>query len=308
MTVEGVRIFGCPTCGFRVSEGDNACPRCGHEFSVSTKFECPFCGDLVDQGSKECPSCRVNYDEFRQRSEERGGDDAIDSLLIEIIELEAQSARTETKKFSCPGCSWMIDRGTERCPRCGRDFASEEEAFQCPICGSPVSAEAISCPECGSSFDLAEEVAGKEREPEQRGVSGAMAAADALERLAFRSAGEPVLESREKDEVDRAPLVRTPVDAPTPEKVEPARGRAEDQPKPEEAEPTLPEEPPPTVVTLKTPPKPETALKPEPVKVEETEEPPPEPEEATEQAKTAPAGGPKRTKQRKLKSKTPKGN
>src|SRR4030042_1024985 len=57
MSATSVRIFGCPTCGFRVDTNERSCPRCGNEFQDDTKFECPFCGDLVRSGLDECPVC-----------------------------------------------------------------------------------------------------------------------------------------------------------------------------------------------------------------------------------------------------------
>jgi RNA polymerase subunit RPABC4/transcription elongation factor Spt4 len=145
------KMFGCPFCGFRISPSDEACSRCGKKFVGSTKFECPFCGELVERGALFCPACHVNYTEFRERAEARGGDDSIDSLLTEIIRLESASVKKEDKKLSCPECSWLLDGSEEECPKCGHSFA-EDVSFQCPVCGSEIRADADKCPACGAMF------------------------------------------------------------------------------------------------------------------------------------------------------------
>jgi RNA polymerase subunit RPABC4/transcription elongation factor Spt4 len=152
------KMFGCPACGYRVSSGEEACPRCGNAFNKETKFECPFCGELVERGATSCQVCHVNYVEFKEKTEARGGDDSIDSLLLEIIKLESVSVKQNEKKFSCPKCAWMIDGSEEKCPKCGEIF-SDDVSFQCPICGSLVSPDSAKCPECGISFSE-DEVAG----------------------------------------------------------------------------------------------------------------------------------------------------
>jgi len=325
MTVDSARIFGCPTCGFRVSEADGSCPRCGLSFSSETKFECPFCGELVDQGSPECPSCHVNYREFKKKSEARGGDDAIDSLLLEIIQLEAHSARTETKKFSCPGCSWMVDSGADTCPRCGRDLASTEEALQCPICGSAVSADDASCPDCGSSFESAEESETAENSTGEapQGVSGTTAA---METLARPGSEEPVheewgsLEAEQEAHEARGPAIEKPEEVLTPERTAPAPITEEpeetppEQAVPERRKERVDEEQQPAVVRPKPPPvvKPIRAItkpvqKPSPKKVPEPEPVSAEPQrgEPPKPSADEPAGPPK-PKQRKLKKRVTK--
>lgn len=312
MTVDSTRIFGCPTCGFRVSDGDVTCPRCGIRFSSETKFECPFCGDLVDQGSAECPSCRVNYGDFKEKTQARGGDDSIDTLLLEIIRLEAQSARTETRKFSCPGCSWMLDSGTERCPRCGRDLTAEEEAFQCPICGSAVSSDATSCPECGSSFEVEAEASGQAAEPVQSGIASTMEATDALMR--FAESSSEGREAEHEPTVTPKAIAAAPAETPEPEAPLPEPGPEvadEERPMVVREEP-IPEaqvrhEPPqvvsPVRVMVKPAPKPKVVQPPEP-KPEPTW-PEPAPEEPEKPPKEPAGGQPKKGKQRKLKTRTP---
>ena len=152
MATDSLRIFGCPTCGFRVHESEPSCPRCNNAFSKSTKLECPFCGEFVDPRSTSCPSCHVNYSEFRAKSKKRANDSSIDELLTEIIKLESSQIKHEEKRFSCPTCSWMLDGSETSCPKCGKDLSSDY-AFQCPICGEPVASDAISCPECGAKFE-----------------------------------------------------------------------------------------------------------------------------------------------------------
>jgi rubrerythrin len=146
------RMFGCPVCGFRITESEPTCPRCNNQFDSETKFECPFCGELVDPRVKECPVCHVDYAEFKAKTRSRGRDADIDDLLNEIIKLESMQLKQEPKKFSCPDCSWLLDGSESKCPKCGKDL-SDEFAMQCPICGAPVSQVASSCAECGAKFD-----------------------------------------------------------------------------------------------------------------------------------------------------------
>ncbi len=150
------KMFGCPACGFRVSSGEDACPRCGNAFTKETRFECPFCGELAERGAKSCQACHVNYSEFKEKTEARGGDDSIDSLLLEIIKLESTSVKQDDKRFSCPKCAWMLDGSEERCPKCGTSFLADV-SFQCPICGELVSSNSPKCPGCGASFSEEDE-------------------------------------------------------------------------------------------------------------------------------------------------------
>jgi DNA-directed RNA polymerase subunit RPC12/RpoP len=166
------KMFGCPFCGFRISPSDEVCSRCGNSFVDSTEFECPFCGELVERGAKSCPVCHVNYIEFRERAEARGGDDSIDSLLTEIIRLESASVKKEDKRLSCPECSWLLDGSEEKCPKCGHSFA-EDVSYQCPVCGSEIRANADKCPDCGAMF-APESVTEEERASEHEEASSAL--------------------------------------------------------------------------------------------------------------------------------------
>ena len=166
------KMFGCPFCGFRISPSDEVCSRCGNRFVDSTMFECPFCGELVERGAKSCPVCHVNYTDFRERAEARGGDDSIDSLLEEIIRLESASVKKENKRLSCPECSWLLDGSEDNCPKCGHSFA-EDVSFQCPVCGSEIRADADKCPDCGAMFAL-ESVTEEERASEHEEASSAL--------------------------------------------------------------------------------------------------------------------------------------
>lgn len=212
MTAESLKIFGCPTCGFRIGDRDTSCPRCGHSFSDGTKFECPFCGDLVDHGASSCPSCHVNYSEFKEKTVARGGDEAIDQLLLDIIELEADSAGHETKKFSCPSCSLLLEGTESSCPRCGKDF-EEDVSFQCPICGSTVAADVTECPECGSSF----ESAAGEQESAEPVPDRVAEEEEARPAVVFERREEPVQVAEEEPERPRTP---EPVEEPEPEPVQ----------------------------------------------------------------------------------------
>lgn len=156
MSTDSFNMFGCPVCGFRVDPDQKVCSRCGNEFSDSTKFECPFCGELVPQGVKQCPSCHVDYLDFKERAETVGGEDSIDSLLLDIIKLESSSVKEEEKKFSCPQCSWMLEGTETKCPKCGKSF-EEDVSFQCPVCGAAVGADDSKCQECGAAFTEDEE-------------------------------------------------------------------------------------------------------------------------------------------------------
>lgn len=285
-----MKIFGCPTCGFRIGERDGTCPRCGYSFSGGTKFECPFCGDLVEHGASSCPSCHVNYSEFKEKTVARGGDQAIDQLLLDIIQLEAESASHETKKFSCPSCSLLLD-GTElTCPRCGKDF-TEDVSFQCPICGSTVSADVTQCPECGSSF--AEPAESEELTTTENALTRIAAAAQAQPEVVVEERYEPARTAEVEAEPAATP---EPIEAPVPEPEQKApeettitvdeiasaldelTNEVEEEPKPKVFSKPLAK--PKQIVTLK-------AVEPEP-----------------EPKKAAPSGA-KKTKQRKLKAKSP---
>lgn len=245
MATDSMDLFGCPYCGFRVRPNDDACPRCGNSFHHDTKFECPFCGDMVPPGTQECPSCHINFAEFVTHTEKKTTPDSIDSLLIDIINLESSQVKKEDKKLSCPKCSWMLDGSEERCPKCGADFR-EDATFQCPICGAFVNSSSANCPECGTLFAGDEEAADEQKTAEDH--------------EAFSSALTDILSSAGHDdappEVERAapapppivepPPVRTPP-APEPEPVAPepevevkepdAEPIEEPQPAPQEAAP-----------------------------------------------------------------------
>ncbi len=167
MSNTGVRIFGCPTCGFRVDTNESSCPRCGNEFKDDTKFECPFCGDLVKSGLDECPSCHISYSEFKSRAAPKATEDSIDSLLMEIIKLESTSVKEEEKRFSCPKCDLLLEGTETECPRCGKDL-DVEVALQCPVCGSLVGMNDVRCRECGTVFDEDAASADRAEEGESR--------------------------------------------------------------------------------------------------------------------------------------------
>lgn len=176
MAKDKYNMFGCPACGYRVSSGEEACPRCGNSFNTATRFECPFCGELVDRGVKSCPACHVNYAEFKEKTEARGGDDSIDSLLLDIIKLESVSIKHDDKKFGCPKCSWLLDGSEEKCPKCGEIFSSDV-SFQCPICGSSVTPNSLRCPECGIVFGEEEEARASQHEGAESSLDEIAAAA-----------------------------------------------------------------------------------------------------------------------------------
>lgn len=301
MESETAKMFGCPVCGFRVSPRDSACPRCGNEFNIATKFECPFCGELVEPGMKTCPSCHVNYSDFKEKTEARGGDDSIDEILMEIIKMESQAVKSEEKRLSCPICSWMLDGTESKCPKCGKSFV-EDVTFQCPVCGSLVNANAVRCSECGSTFE--EEEAGE--------VAAAHAHTDsALDEIMSAASSVPSYESRPSE---------TPKPAPEPERSQSAKskvsamfGRLTDAVREEPKKPAPKPEP----VEIERPePEPEPAPVPKEEQISEPEVAPPvveeqkpEPEQAPreEEPKADESDQPKKSRQRKLKTKTKKG-
>jgi rubrerythrin len=198
MVTNSSDLFGCPYCGFRIRPTDDACPRCGNSFHENTKFECPFCGDMVSPGADECPSCHINFTEFVSHNENKASTDSIDSLLMDIINLESSQVKKEDKKFSCPKCSWMLEGTEERCPKCGADF-TEDATFQCPICGAFVNSNSANCSECGTPF------AGDEVAEEQK---------TAEDHEAFSSALTDILSSAGHEKPP--PEAETPITVPPP--------------------------------------------------------------------------------------------
>jgi len=302
---DAAKMFGCPVCGFRVAPTDETCSRCGNRFTQATKFECPFCGELVERGAKSCPVCHVNYSDLRERAEARGGDDSIDSLLTEIIRLEAASVKTEDKKLSCPNCSWLIDSSEEKCPKCGRSFM-EDVSYQCPVCGLMIRAEADKCPECGTL--LAEEA-----ETEQEKASEHEEASSALDEILTHAEKEiKATEDKPMAEEDR------PVTEKVSSMFDGIAMAVRQEPKPQEtepeSEPVLEVKPEPVPTPL-----PEQPPEPEPLKEEPAAQAEATPEDksdagtgppAIEQERAASgevAQKPKKPRTRKLKAKPKKG-
>lgn len=316
------KLFGCPICGFRVGPEEGVCPRCGNKFTQATKFECPFCGELVEQDAEACRGCHVNYAEFRAKTENKAKDETIDSLLMEIIQMEASEVKSEAKRLSCPVCSWLLN-GTERsCPKCGKSF-DLDLTYQCPVCGSLVHSDAVKCSECDAMFEEGEEEVSEHEEAAVKLDE----LADAVEARAYvapaiedghAKAEEPAKEPETAAGVQSAfegfakttgqvlgSIFGTARKEPEkaeepPPKEEPQEVRAEkseleqaleavDQ---TEAPAPSPEEMPPAKGPEPTP---------EPEEPETTAEPQVQKPAATKPA--APAGAPKKTKQRKLKAK-----
>ena len=179
MASDSKKLFGCPSCGFRVAGTEDSCPRCGAKFEEKSQFECPFCGEPADPSSKKCPSCRIAFEDFVSKAEKGATDESIDSLLTEIIERESRQVKEEAKKLSCPKCSWMVHRTEERCPKCGVVF-SEAVAYQCPVCAALVPFDAETCDDCGAVFVTVEDAAPKREEvPEKPPVEQESAASEA---------------------------------------------------------------------------------------------------------------------------------
>jgi len=266
------KLFGCPYCGFRIDPGDESCTRCGNKFESGTMFECPFCGDLVGPGMESCPGCHINFSEFKDRVRKTAKTDSIDTLLMDIIRLEASEVKSEAKKFSCPSCDLLLIGSENECPRCKADL-TEGSAFQCPVCGEFVDPKADKCSECGASF---------EDEQGEKAAADHEAVSTALDDI-LSSAGHtgPLPEVEPRPEIVEAPQ----------EPVQPEIQAAAPEPVPEPA--PEPEPVPEPVVAPTEEPIPEPVLEPAP--------PVREPEPAI-QSTTAPEA-PKKPRQRKLKAK-----
>ena len=228
MTDDDMKLFGCLTCGFRVSSKTDSCPRCGARFGSEAKFECPFCGEPVERDTEVCPSCNIRYVDFVAKAEEKVTNESIDDLLTEIIEMEAKNVKEEAKKLSCPKCSWMVGESEENCPKCGNAFA-ENVTYMCPVCAALVHFETTKCDECGSVF-VEED---KEQEVQVQEIPAVAEAAPAQD-------GEP--ETEEAVVTEEPPVAPEP--EPEPEVVEPPPTQVvEEEPEPV-AEETVPEEAP----------------------------------------------------------------
>ena len=285
------KMFGCPACGYRVSSGEEVCPRCGNAFNTETRFECPFCGELVERGAKSCQACHVNYGEFKEKTEARGGDDSIDSLLIEIIKLESMAVKQDDKRFGCPKCAWMLDGSEEKCPKCGERF-SGDTSFQCPICGALVSPDSIKCPECGIGFGEDDEARASQHEGAEFSLDEIATAAAEMpsssEGLEAPKAEED-WQSRGKEDVS---AVTDRISSTFSKIAEAVKGQSKPQPTPS---PPQEEKP---VEEIAVEPEPTT---PAPVADPSTEE---EAKEAQAEPESPPTQAPpKKTKTRKLKAK-----
>jgi hypothetical protein len=250
MAPERKKLFGCPSCGFRVTGTEDACPRCGAKFGPEARFECPFCGEVVTPLTKECPSCHIAYDDFVSKAEERVTDESIDSLLTEIIEIESKKVKEEAKKLSCPKCSWMVDGTEDNCPRCGTTFM-DLVAYQCPICASLVHYDAEGCYECKAIFVVetaddgtceaaSVEEAPAEEKPETPVVAEESPVEDEPERQAVPEAEEeePV-RTPEATPQEKVAQETMPIETSEPKEEEPAEEKA-----PAEEEPVMEVQPP----------------------------------------------------------------
>jgi RNA polymerase subunit RPABC4/transcription elongation factor Spt4 len=238
------KMFGCPFCGFRINPSDEVCSRCGNKFAESTKFECPFCGELIERGANSCPVCHVNYTEFRERAEARGGDDSIDSLLTEIIRLESASVKKEDKKLSCPECSWLLDGSEEKCPKCGHSFA-EDVSYQCPVCGAEIRVDADKCPDCGAMFSQAivtEEERASEHEEASSALDEILTHADKESKATVESNEKLAMEQTERPMKQKTPsmfdrIATAMKQEPEPVRIQEAAPEQAPEPKPEKVEP-----------------------------------------------------------------------
>ncbi len=160
-------VFGCPSCGARVSGHELACPRCGAVFRKDTKFECPFCGVMVPRDSSHCPSCGIDL----HMPEEKSVEATLDELFDQVIEAEKQRSQAGNKRFGCPKCSFLVTGDEDRCPKCSYEF-SKINQVECPICGSLIPSTAKKCPECDRALvsldDLAQMVRDEPEEPAEK--------------------------------------------------------------------------------------------------------------------------------------------
>ena len=197
------KLFGCPFCGHRIGPSDSSCPRCGNTFGSGTKLECPFCGDLVEPGASECPSCHIDFAEFQEKVKGHAKKDSIDSLLMEIIQLEAKEVKEQRKTLSCPNCDLLLDGSESECPRCKTNL-EHGLAFQCPTCGAFVDPEANECSECKAQFAFEERA--ETTEQHHNAVSATLD-----EILTSTGYTEPVLETVEEEEPELSFDVRKEV-------------------------------------------------------------------------------------------------
>jgi len=160
-------VFGCPSCGARVSGHELACPRCGAVFRKDTRFECPFCGVMVPRDSSTCPSCGIDL----HLPEEKSVEATLDELFDQVIEAEKQRAQASNKRFGCPKCSFLVTGAEDKCPKCSYEF-SKVNQVECPICGALIPSSAKKCPECDRALlsldDLAQMVRDEPEEPAEK--------------------------------------------------------------------------------------------------------------------------------------------
>ena len=285
------KMFGCPACGFRVSSGEEACPRCGNAFNKETRFECPFCGELVEMGAKSCEACHVNYGEFKEKTEARGGDDSIDALLLEIIKLESTSVKQEDKRFSCPKCDWMLDGSEKKCPKCGDGF-SGDTSFQCPICGALVSPDSIKCPECGTGFSEDDEARAYQHEGAEYSLDEIATAAGQMPSPSRESEAPKAEEDGQSTGKEDASAMTDRISSIFGKIAEAVKGQSKPQPTPSPPQEEKPVE--------------EIAVEPEPTTPAPVADPSTEEEAKEAQAEPEPPPAqapPKKTKTRKLKAK-----
>jgi predicted RNA-binding Zn-ribbon protein involved in translation (DUF1610 family) len=66
-------------------------------------------------------------------------------------------------RFFCDGCGTEVAANVERCPRCGKFFAS----IRCPKCGFNGDADMFSngCPVCGYSAQLSNRAGNRQNRP-----------------------------------------------------------------------------------------------------------------------------------------------
>ncbi len=133
------RVLACPSCSFRVTGKEKACPRCGKAFAKGMKFECPFCGAPISKNSKRCPSCQIDLTSIGdQASEEEAGG--------------PEPQPEEDLKLKCPGCGEPLTGYEAECPKCWRAL-SGRLGLRCPLCGTPIDKCLAACPICGTSIE-----------------------------------------------------------------------------------------------------------------------------------------------------------
>lgn len=104
-----------------------------------TDIICPVCESKITAGGQVCEVCGADL-----------------KLL----------SGGQKPQYACPECGSEIQETDTSCPRCGVQFAIEEQVvFQCPSCNAEVESTANVCPGCGAEFLTEEEASAADEVP-----------------------------------------------------------------------------------------------------------------------------------------------